>query len=177
MPLPEVTASATPSEIEPGASVDISASSNNQNVTYQWSPANVVADPNAAATTATVQQDTWLFVTVTTAEGCSSVDSVLIDVVITECNEENVFIPNTFTPNGDGKNDVFRVRSIIPLESMTLIIYNRWGEKIFESNNQNAGWDGTFNGELAASDAYGFYFSGKCGDNIFERKGKITLLR
>ena len=93
------------------------------------------------------------------------------------CEMPNVFLPNAFTPNGDGQNDVLRVRSEI-IESMRLVIYNRWGEEIFVSEDQQVGWDGTFKGEELSPAVYGFYLTVMCiGGETFQQKGNITILR
>ena len=64
------------------------------------------------------------------------------------------------------------------LKNIRLEIYDRWGHKVFETNNQNDGWDGSYKGQPAPADAYGYYFSGEClqGDKI-SLKGNITLLK
>ena len=93
------------------------------------------------------------------------------------CEMPNVFLPNAFTPNGDGQNDVLMVRSEI-IESMRLIIYNRWGEEMFVSEDQQIGWDGTFKGSRLPPDVYGFYLTVICiGGDTFQQKGNITILR
>lgn len=175
--LPSVTASVDKSEVEPGTQVQLEASTQNEGVSFNWQPVVLVSNPSIFNPTAVVQNDTWFVVEVNTAQGCSARDSVFVDVVIVDCFDNNVFLPNAFTPNGDGKNDVYFVRSIIPLEYMSLMIYNRWGEKVFETDVQTKGWDGKYKEEKAAADTYGYIFKGKCGETIIERKGNITLVR
>jgi gliding motility-associated-like protein len=136
-----------------------------------------VSNPATQTTTATVFETTLFFVTVTDQNGCSSTDSVLVRVIEEDCKEENVFIPSAFTPNGDGKNDKVIVRSTLPLTNMRFIIYNRWGEQVFETNDQTIGWDGRFRDKEAHAGVYGYYFEGQCGEIIIERKGNITLIR
>ena len=61
---------------------------------------------------------------------------------------------------------------------MSLIIYNRWGEKVFESKNQSIGWDGTFKGKLLDPDVYAYYLTVNCiGGEVFTEQGNVTLLR
>ena len=99
------------------------------------------------------------------------------DCPVPACAEPNVFIPNTFTPNGDGNNDVFRVRSEI-IEEMELIVYTRWGEKVFSAKNQSQEWDGTFKGEELPPDVYGYYLNVMCtGGEVYTKKGDVTLMR
>jgi len=93
------------------------------------------------------------------------------------CDKSLVFIPNAFTPNGDRVNDEFRVRTNT-LKNIQLIIYDRWGNKVFETNDISKGWDGSYKGRPAAVDAYGYFFTGEClqGEKI-SLKGNVTLLR
>lgn len=176
-PNPAVSASAEPTEVAAGGSTTLTATVQNQGLLFGWQPDNLVNNPAAATTTATVFEDTWFFITVTDANGCQSTDSVLVRVIDEDCLEENVFLPSAFTPNGDGKNDILFVRSLVPLESMRLIIYNRWGEQVFESTDQAKGWDGTYKDKPAQAGVYGFYLEAQCGETIIERKGNVTIIR
>jgi gliding motility-associated-like protein len=83
--------------------------------------------------------------------GCSGSDSVLI--VVKDCSEIPVFFPNAFTPNGDGKNDLFRPAQIT-FTSFRLYVYNRFGEVICITEDASKGWDGTFKGELCPAGVY-----------------------
>jgi large repetitive protein len=86
-------------------------------------------------------------------------------------------IPNAFSPNNDGENDVLYVRgsSVTDLHWM---VFSRWGEKIFEAKDINNGWDGTFKGEILPTGVYGVVIRGKCDDGIpFEQRGNVTLLK
>jgi gliding motility-associated-like protein len=86
-------------------------------------------------------------------------------------------VPNAFTPNGDGINDKVSVRSY-GISKMTWRIYNRWGEKVFETNDRTQGWDGTFKGSLQPKEVYHYVLSVQFIDNTkYEKKGDITLLR
>lgn len=90
----------------------------------------------------------------------------------------SLFIPNTFTPNNDGKNDIFRVRGP-SYNKFYFAVYNRWGELIWETNNVNDGWDGTFKGTQSDAGVFGWYLKAACGDGKeeFFRKGNVTLIR
>jgi gliding motility-associated-like protein len=93
------------------------------------------------------------------------------------CNEGTVYLPTGFTPNGDGTNDVLYIRSNF-VTQVYLTIYDRWGEKLFETNDIKNGWDGTFKGKQLDQGVYGYYMTFKCnnGQESF-KKGNITLLR
>jgi len=175
---PEVDALASETLVDPGTEVQLSVNPEGENISYSWEPAEAVSDPNSPTTTAIVTEDIWFYVTATNRQECSAVDSVLVQVRQSdECRENNIFLPSGFSPNGDGKNDEYLVRSSIPLESMTIMIFNRWGEKVFETSNQETGWDGNYNGKPAAADTYGYYFEGICNGNSITRQGNITIIR
>ncbi len=88
-----------------------------------------------------------------------------------------VSIPNTFTPNGDGNNDVLLINSS-GLKTMRWSIYNRWGNKIFETLDVNLGWDGTFNGSVLPVGVYYYYFNAiMFDDSRVEKKGALMLIK
>ncbi|MBX7093075.1 MAG: PKD domain-containing protein [Flavobacteriales bacterium] len=117
--------------------------------------------------------DVTLFIT--NQYGCTDV----ITYQVTVEGDYILFTPNTFTPNGDGKNDVFIPVGIgISMDEYEMLVFNRWGELIFETHNPNTGWDGTHKGEPAKQDVYvwkvkAFDHRGVQHDYI----GHITLLR
>jgi len=87
----------------------------------------------------------------------------------------NVYIPNSFTPNGDGINDTFGIKGEGRFE-FNLVIFNRWGEKIFESSNANNQWDGTYKNEPVQQGEYIFQLMAN-GKEYKGQNGKVTLLR
>jgi len=90
---------------------------------------------------------------------------------------DQVYIPNAFTPNGDGMNDVLRVYSNV-IRDMRFIVFNQWGEKIFETTSQGTGWDGTHRGKPQPSGVYIYVCDAtlRTGERI-QRKGSINLVR
>lgn len=107
--------------------------------------------------------------------GCA--DTQTFTIIITE--ETSIYIPNTFTPNGDGLNDIFFIygRSI---KSMELKIFNRWGQELFTSNDQAKGWNGkTNNNSIDAPQgvyAYTIYYKDFLGEE-YELTGQVNLIR
>jgi gliding motility-associated-like protein len=88
-----------------------------------------------------------------------------------------VYVPQIFSPNGDGLNDILYVHGN-RVEYMTFIVYNRWGEKVFESNDNSVGWDGQFRGADAQGGVYVYYLEAKIIEGeVVTRKGDITLVR
>ncbi|MFK7984075.1 MAG: gliding motility-associated C-terminal domain-containing protein, partial [Saprospiraceae bacterium] len=93
------------------------------------------------------------------------------------CDDDALFMPNAFSPNGDGINDVLYVRGADGFLSMNLIIYNRWGEKVFETSDADFGWDGRFKGKELGPDVYGYYLTVTCPGGVITKQGNVTLLK
>lgn len=115
----------------------------------------------------------WL--EVTNSFGCKKRDTV--NVFLKPNCPQVIYFPNAFTPNNDGKNDVFKASAFAPLEKYHLVVYNRLGQKVFETYDINKGWDGKFRGEPANMGVFVWY----CSYNFFGKsnineKGTITLL-
>lgn len=99
------------------------------------------------------------------------------DIVTTIPPENNLFVPNAFSPNGDGNNDFLFVRGKNIVE-LNFAIYSRWGEKVFETINISEGWDGTFRGEKMESAVFAYYLTLTYADGKTEvKKGNISLIR
>ncbi|MFN5181720.1 MAG: gliding motility-associated C-terminal domain-containing protein [Bacteroidota bacterium] len=141
---------------------------------YNWTPASSVACSTCSLATVTPTSDTWYYCTQTNEYGCSAVDSALVIVDII-CGD--VFVPSAFSPNGDYNNDVLKVRGNC-LVSMTFLIFDRWGEKVFESENPSIGWDGTFKSKPLDTAVFFYQLTAKTADGkTHELKGDITLIR
>lgn len=106
---------------------------------YSWYPPTLVACDTCATTTASPNSSTDFIVTLTDSNGCTGQDTVMVLVNFVE----GIDVPTAFSPNGDGNNDILYVKGV-GIEAMTFTIYNRYGQKVFESDNQLIGWDGTF---------------------------------
>jgi gliding motility-associated-like protein len=105
--------------------------------------------------------------------GCSDTSCQQVTAIVTPV----VDVPNAFTPNGDGANDVVFVRGY-GIDKMSWRIYNRWGQLVFVSTNINFGWDGRFKGALQPQDVYVYTLSVQFTDGTkYSKKGDITLLR
>ncbi len=117
-------------------------------------------------------------VTVTDEYGCSDEECITITVVDPPCNEEDIYIPNAFSPNGDNVNDVFRLRGKY-IRSVEMRIYDRWGELLFEeSGDENVSWDGTFRGEELPPDAYTYRVFVQCDDtDNWEQVGNVSIIK
>jgi gliding motility-associated-like protein len=100
-------------------------------------------------------------------------------LILTEptCNTNQIFIPNAFSPNGDSRNDYFQVLGN-NLREVKLLVFNQWGEKVFESNSINQKWDGTYKGKEQPIGVYVYTVLIVYTNGLSEnRKGSITLIR
>jgi len=115
-------------------------------------------------------------VTVTNTFGCSDSACVFVSVLPVDCPE--IFLPNAFSPNGDNENDILLPQGTNCVKIFFLEIYNRWGEKVFSSNDVSKGWDGTYNGRKEGSAVYAYYLEAILYDGtIVKKKGNISLVR
>jgi len=90
----------------------------------------------------------------------------------------DIYLPNAFTPNGDGKNDKFHILTTGHHAIRTFMVMNRWGQKVFDTHDENEGWDGKFKGEDLPIGTYYYYIKYLCSDNtLLEKKGEIVLIR
>lgn len=87
--------------------------------------------------------------------------------------------PNAFTPDWDGVNDIFRIltSSGTVLQDYTFTIFNRWGQRVYVTNIQSEGWDGTLNGRLQPMDVYCYFAEFKVHGERHRLKGNVTLIR
>ncbi len=116
---------------------------------------------------------------VTTAVGCSEYEAIL-NIEFEDCSCD-LFASNVFTPNGDGKNDIFSLTPVIEVARFNLKIYNRWGHLVFETNDINQGWDGMIQGNEASAGVYVWTATIMCIKNnqILDKqlKGYVSLLK
>ena len=148
--------------------------------TMKWSPDKWLDCVTCPQPTASPKQTTRYTLEVANEGGCVSRDDVNLFVI---CLEGNLFMPNTFSPNGDGLNDVFYPRGKGIYGVKTFRVFDRWGELIFEQANFQAnditkGWNGMYKGKLASQDVYVYTIDVICENNqVFSFKGNIALIR
>lgn len=175
---PNVVASAKPDTIFFGKTTQLDLTTLPTSYKYSWEPVTTLSNSKIANPFARPTVTTTYTVTVTPPNnGCVATAQVRVVVIIPECEEPYVFLPNAFTPNDDGVNDVLLVRGTT-ISQQKLIIYNRWGEKVFETVEVGGGWDGYYNNVLCAPDVYGYYLEVLCiNGEKFVKKGNINLIR
>ena len=143
---------------------------------YSWTPQEGVENPSAQQTNATVEQPT-IYTLIVTDGICIVSDTVFVNTYPFVCGQPYIYVPNAFTPNGDGDNDVLFVRGTL-IKEMEFRIYDRWGELVFESFDRFTGWDGFFREKQMDPDVYDYYLRVTCIDDIESIiKGNITLIR
>ena len=149
----------------------------NDGLSYHWTSEDGIFESDEQSPVVQPEETTLYTVEITDDNECADIRTVVVTVTLPECEEPYIFFPNAFSPNGDGFNDVLLLRGQDVTE-VFFAIYDRWGEKVFESNSQNIGWDGTFKGKELSSDVYGFYLRVRCGNgDEFYKQGNVTLFR
>lgn len=149
-------------------------------VRWQWRPLDNLSCPDCPQPVVRVKASQTYTVNVQNATGCAAEDDITITVL---CKDQNLFMPNTFSPNNDGMNDYFYPRGKGLAIIKSLKIFNRWGTLIFERHNfppnqQSYGWDGRYNGSALPADVYIFIAEISCDNNtVINSKGNVTLLR
>ena len=165
LPAVEMTVSSD-SDINPGENITLFASGTE---TYLWSTGStspsIVVSPDKT-TTYTVSGYN--------AEGCSQVKEITITV-----NSCEITTSNYFTPNGDGKNDIWQAKNLDCLNDFSLIIFNRWGNTVFKTNDTSKGWDGQYKNSSAPEGVYYYIIEGlsKQDRNLVQKSGYIHLER
>lgn len=152
---------------------------------YTWSPAEGLDNPHAqnpifTPTPGDVGEHIFT-VSITNEDNCTKSASIGLIVRETLCDIDHIFLPNAFSPNGDGQNDVLKLYQndiVDPSKIIILIIYNRFGQEVYSTGNPYFTWDGTFQGKVLDPDVYGYYLFLYCIDGQkFEVKGNITLIK
>jgi gliding motility-associated-like protein len=138
---------------------------------YQWTPADGLSDPFIADPIASPPDSITYHLTVTSTDGCHGYGKITISLL------RELLMPNAFTPNGDGKNDVFRIPAHVQLALEDFSVYDRWGNAVFRTNDISKGWDGIYGGSHAETGTYVYMIRGSFrGKRIF-LKGTVVLVR
>lgn len=143
------------------------------NGSYTWSPPTWLDCPTCVDPVSTPNETITYTVIVIDSNGCSASDQVTVIVDF----DNVIFIPNIFSPNGDDNNDILYVRGM-GIASFNFFIYDRWGEKVFETQDLGKGWDGTFRGKKMNNAVFVYYLQATFIDGSeVSQKGDITLIR
>jgi gliding motility-associated-like protein len=168
---PSVTVSKS-GDIECGiTSVQLSASGGN---TFSWEPSWLVTNPASAFTYTNITEPTTFTVTATIGS-CTVSDTIRVNVFNND--EAAIFIPNAFSPNGDGLNDCLTIRHKAKFSSYYFAIFNRWGQRVFEADVPEYCWDGQFQNEDAPFGSYYYFLRAETSCGKILKKGDISLIR
>ncbi len=142
---------------------------------YAWTPTTWLNNPSISNPISLPQNNIEYVVRVSNAAGCFDTDTILVKVFKVK---PDLYVPNAFTPNGDGNNDIFRPIAIGMKSIDNFQVYNRWGQMLYSGTGNGAGWDGTFGGKGQEAATYVWYAEGvDYLNNKIKRKGTVVLIR
>jgi gliding motility-associated-like protein len=141
---------------------------------YSWLPIDALSNPAIVNPVASPLNTTTYTLTITGGNGCKSSDSVTVNV--THIHE--FIVPNAFTPNGDGLNDLFQFFTKGIQQITSVKVFDRWGEMVYNADGNESGWDGTYKGKECQIETYVYLISGITYDgDVLQQQGTLTLLR
>jgi len=171
----EMNVEASPDELEIpiGTSEDVFVTGG---TIYQWSPIQFLSCADCANPTITPTSDIVYQVLVKDENDCE--EKIFVNVkTLNSCSEGDMGIPNAFTPNNDGRNDDFGVIEPFGISNFSMRIYDRWGEKVFETTNPNERWKAG-DRKTFPQDTYIYVIEGDCyGNNPFYYSGEVLVIR
>lgn len=157
-----------------GDSLKLEPTTINASSKYIWTPTRFFGEnSSSAAAFARIDYKGYIKLRVEDQIGCFNEDSIMVDTKSC-CDME---FPTAFSPNNDGRNDVFRPISLANYDVKTFRVLNRYGQTIFEGRDIYKGWDGTLNGEPQDLNTYFYFISFKCNGEYVEKKGEVILVR
>ncbi len=158
-----------------GDSISLAASTNKPGYSYEWTPKQFFdfGGGNTAVVNAYVEFSSYITLRVTNEYGCFNVDSTLISTK--PCCD--ILMPDAFSPNGDGKNDLFRIIDLGRHPLSDFRIFNRWGEIVFDTTDPMQGWDGSHEGVSQDMGTYYYIVKFKCNGELTTKSGQLTLIR
>ncbi len=152
-----------------GESVQLNPSVTGNILSYQWTPAVGLSNDRIARPVVTPADDVTYRLTVTSKDSCTATDTVTIYIL------KIPVIPNTFTPNNDGVNDVWNIKNLDRYPDCVMDIYNRYGAQMFHSVGYSTAWDGRFNGQNVPVGTYYYVLNLKDGTKNYG--GYVTVIR
>lgn len=172
LPLPSISAS---SANEITCSIGSSQLNATGAISYTWSPSTGLNNGDISNPLASPANTTLYTVTGKDINGCTNTDTV--SVIVDFSKDALYLMPNSFTPNGDGINDCFGIKYWGEVQNLDFSIYNRFGQRVFYTNDVTKCWDGTCNQQLQQPDVFVYVIRAKTACGIVNRKGTVTLLR
>lgn len=170
-PAPEISFDPANPEISAGSSIQLNAFINGNAVSYLWTPSTGLNNPAILNPVASPLKTTAYKLQVTATNNCTASKSLSVTVF------NKPYFPNSFTPNGDGKNDIFRIPPGIFFHLEMLTVYDRFGNKIFKTADITKGWDGTYKGIALSPGTYVYFVKGAGLKEKIFLKGSVLLIR
>jgi len=170
-PTPTIAVNPTYSLVTQGESIFIHA---NASDTCFWSPSDYLNCTTCNTTTCTPDADITYTITTTNSQGCSTIATATVDIQL----EYTFYIPNTFTPNKDETNEIFKPLAT-HIHNFKMDIFDRWGLLLFETTNLDNGWDGTYKGGRCQEDVYVYkvMFVDDPSNKTHTKAGTVNIVR
>jgi gliding motility-associated-like protein len=153
-----------------GESTILNGTVNGANITYNWTPTSDMTDITSLTPKVSPPADID-YILSTTSNGACGIMSDTVHVFV----YPDIYIPNAFTPNGDGRNDTWHIPALKAIPVFEISVFNRWGQLIYHTKNNNISWNGQFNGINQPSGGYTYMLNIGNGKRIL--KGVVMLLR
>lgn len=171
----EVTLTANTNPIMPGTTLTLTSGATSAYTVIGWKPGSVFQAQTALSQSFIIKDSSQTFAVIgRSADGC--LDTASLTVVL-EPSDKDFYIPNAFTPNNDGKNDLFKVYGS-SIKSVELRVFNQWGELVYETKDKDKGWDGVFKGRPQPVGVYPFGVKVTFLDNtVITKRGTVNLIR
>lgn len=167
-PAPVVSAGPDKGLLE-GGFVRLDGRATGSGLQYQWTPNRAMDDPTIPTPRVSPAEDITYTLTVVSGDGCTGSDEVLVKVL------KSLVVPNTFTPNGDGINDTWKILYLESYPGCTVEVYNRYGQRVFTSVGYGREWDGTVNGNPLPVGTYYWIIHPRNGRR--QMNGSVTIIR
>lgn len=169
---PEITISPADTVVNIGQQVPLKTLVSGNIASYTWFPSDRLEDPfTISPSTIHLTENTTFILKVISDKGCGASSSAIVKVV------RPLLMPNVFSPNGDGLNDVYRIPPDVSLLLQEFSIFDRWGSKVFSTHNISEGWNGTFNGMPVIAGTYVYFIKGSNDRGTVFLKGTVVLIR
>jgi gliding motility-associated-like protein len=154
--------------------VQLEAQATGSNLSYYWTPAQGLDNPNISNPIATIERDQTYTLIVTSPQGCAETKSIHLNGF----RGPAIYVPTAFSPNQDGQNDVFKAFAPGLQTLHGFQVWDRWGQLVFQTKDIRQGWDGRFKEHGAPAGTYVWIVRGvDYRGNPLEKKGTVTLIR
>ncbi|MEP7255295.1 MAG: gliding motility-associated C-terminal domain-containing protein [Ferruginibacter sp.] len=170
-PVPEILFTPSDPSISSGSSVQLHAVINGSYTGYLWTPSTGLSDPYILNPVAKPLTTTVYRLQVTAANNCTTGKDLTVTII------KNMYIPNSFTPDGNGENDIFRIPPGTFFNLEMFVVYDRYGNEIFKTSDINKGWDGTNKGIRSPAGSYIYLVKGTDLKGKILLKGSVLLIR